>query len=111
MDKLRTKYKACIEACLRAHSAAQFCAAACLKEEHLHMMRNCIQLDNECATICLATASLLNMQSPFVFSILPLCAEICASCAAECEKHDNEHCQQCAVLCKHCAEECRQLAA
>lgn len=111
MDSLHLKYKACIEACLRAYASTQFCAASCLKEEHLEGMRNCIQLDHECASICLATADLLTVQSPFVFSLLPLCAEICSSCAMECEKHDNEHCQECAILCKHCAEECRLLVA
>ena len=109
MDNLHVKYKACVDACLRAYAASSYCAASCLKEEHLHHMRNCIQLDMECSTICKAMAELLSMQSPFVFSLLPLCAEICESCAMECEKHEYDHCKECATLCRHCAEECRIL--
>jgi hypothetical protein len=109
MDNLHLKYKACIDACLRAYAASRYCAASCLKEEQLHHMRNCIQLNQECSSITIATADLLAVQSPFIFSLLPLCAEICESCAMECGKHDHEHCQECAMLCKHCAEECRLL--
>lgn len=109
MDNLHLKYKACVDACLRAYAASNYCAASCLKEEHLDHMRNCIQLNMECSSVCKTTADLLSMQSPFLFSLLPLCAEICESCAMECEKHQHVHCQEAATLCKHCAEECRLL--
>ncbi|KYP14350.1 four-helix bundle copper-binding protein [Flavihumibacter sp. CACIAM 22H1] len=111
MDNLHVKYKACVEACLRAYAATEYCAASCLKESSLEAMRNCIQLNMEAASVSKTTADLLAMQSPFVFTLLSLCAEVCESCAAECEKHSHDHCQETATLCKHCAEECRQLLA
>ncbi len=111
MDSLHLKYKACIEACLRSYALSKYCAASCLKEGNQDAMRNCIQLTMECASVTLATADLLEMQSPFLFSILPLCAEVCSSCALECEKHENKQCQETAVHCRHCAEECRLLLA
>ena len=33
------------------------------------------------------------------------------ACAAECEKHDHEHCKLCAQMCRECAEDCRKAAA
>ena len=38
---------------------------------------------------------------------LELCARACDACAAECEKHDHEHCKLCAQMCRECAEDCR----
>jgi hypothetical protein len=43
--------------------------------------------------------------------MLELCARVCDSCAAECEKHDHEHCKLCAQMCRECAEDCRKAAA
>jgi hypothetical protein len=40
-----------------------------------------------------------------------LCAEVCDDCAAECEKHEHDHCQACAGACRKCADECRKMAA
>ena len=39
--------------------------------------------------------------------MLELCASVCDECAAECEKHDHEHCKLCAQMCRECAEDCR----
>lgn len=110
MDTLHTKYKACIEACLRCYAAAQHCIARCIKSEEVEHMRACIQLNQQTAAVCLSTVNLLTLQSPFVSTLLKLCDEVCSACAAECEQHENEHCQECAVHCKHCAEECRLIA-
>ena len=43
--------------------------------------------------------------------MLELCARICEACAAECEKHDHEHCKLCAIMCRECADDCRNAAA
>ena len=41
---------------------------------------------------------------------LEFCARVCDACAAECEKHDHEHCKLCAQMCRECAEDCRNAA-
>ena len=46
-----------------------------------------------------------------VRELLELCARVCDACAAECEKHDHEHCRLCAQICRECAEDCRNAAA
>jgi hypothetical protein len=42
--------------------------------------------------------------------MLELCARVCDECAAECEKHDHEHCRLCAQMCRECAADCRVAA-
>ena len=41
---------------------------------------------------------------------LEFCARVCEDCAAECEKHDHEHCKLCAQMCRECAADCRTAA-
>jgi hypothetical protein len=41
---------------------------------------------------------------------LELCARVCDACAAECERHEREHCKLCAQICRECAEDCRNAA-
>jgi hypothetical protein len=41
---------------------------------------------------------------------LELCARVCEFCAAECERHDHEHCRLCAQMCRECAADCRNAA-
>lgn len=105
-----TKYKECIEKCLACVDACNFCASSCLKEEHLHMMAKCIQLDMECAVICNAAAQLMSMNSGYAEAICRICADICDACAAECSKHENDHCQACAKACRECAAACRTMS-
>ena len=47
---------------------------------------------------------------PMLRELLELCARMCEQCAAECEKHDMEHCKLCAQMCRECAEDCRKAA-
>jgi hypothetical protein len=42
--------------------------------------------------------------------MLELCGRVCDECAAECERHDNEHCKLCAQMCRECASDCRVAA-
>jgi hypothetical protein len=39
------EYKKCIESCYLCAAACDNCAASCLEEENLEMMRECIKLD------------------------------------------------------------------
>jgi hypothetical protein len=108
---MQTAYQTCIDACMKCASACDHCAASCLKEEHVEMMAQCIQLDLECSTICKTAAQLMHLQSNHANAICQLCADICTACAEECEKHDHDHCKECAAMCRACAEECMSMAA
>lgn len=88
--------------------ACNHCMNACLEEEHVKMMTECIRLDNECSIICSATLELVHENSHFMKDMLDLCAKTCKACADECGKHPQEHCQDCAKICNACAEACRK---
>lgn len=92
-----------MEACNR-------CYDACLKEENVKMMVECIRTDRECADICALAIKSMQSNSPFAAQICKLCAEICEACGNECKKHDHQHCQECAEACYRCAEACRSMA-
>ena len=88
------------------------CADACLAEDM--DMTQCIRLCLDCADICDATANVALRQTgnnaQIVRELLELCARTCDECAAECEKHDYEHCKLSAQMCRECAQDCRVAA-
>ncbi|WP_368503348.1 four-helix bundle copper-binding protein [Alkalihalophilus sp. As8PL] len=92
-------------------TACNHCYDACLKEEDMDMMRDCIRLDRECADICGYFEQALGRGTPYVKELASLCAKICEDCGNECKKHDHDHCQNCAEACFKCAEECKKFAA
>ena len=49
----------------------------------------------------------LQIQLELLRETLELCARMCDACAAECDKHDHEHCKLCAIMCRECADDCR----
>lgn len=97
-----------LHACMKA---CNYCYDACLHEEDVNMMAQCIRLDRECADICNYLEAAIARNSPFIKQIASVCADICTACAEECNKHDHDHCQQCAKACTSCAEACKQVAA
>ena len=105
------QYRTGIEACYLCAAACDNCAASCLKEEKLDMMRDCIRLDMQCANICRLAAQFMALNSDSANKLCAICAEICQQCGDECSKHQHDHCQDCARACHHCAEACRNMAA
>jgi hypothetical protein len=89
-------------------AACEMCLDACLDEDDVKMMVNCIRRDRDCAKICILTASFIASNSPHADHIIKECEEICMLCHQECSKHDFDHCQKCAQACLQCAEACRQ---
>ena len=89
------------------------CADACQAEQM--DMTQCIRLCLDCSDICDTTARVALRQTgnneAVVRELLELCARTCDACAAECEKHDHEHCKLCAQICRECAADCRNAEA
>jgi hypothetical protein len=105
------KKESCIEACLECATQCDYCASECLREENVKMLAGCIQLDRECAQMCLNTARTMTLGSEHYGDVCKVCADYCDRCALECEKHAHmEHCRLCAEICRRCAEECRKMA-
>ncbi|WLV25224.1 four-helix bundle copper-binding protein [Aciduricibacillus chroicocephali] len=94
----------CVKTC-------NICFEACLNEEHVEMMADCIRLDRECAEVCSLLGQFVSRGSQFTTELAGLCAKVCEACGNECKKHNHEHCQRCAQICFACAEECHRIAA
>lgn len=85
------------------------CFSACLKEEDVKMMVECIRLDRECSEVCSFTILMLR-KGKFVSKYLELCQMVCEACAEECGKYQHEHCKRCAEKCKECAQKCKEFS-
>ncbi|MDG5471910.1 four-helix bundle copper-binding protein [Jeotgalibacillus sp. ET6] len=93
-------------------AACNYCFDACLNEDDVKMVSECIRLDRECADICAFMEQAISRNSPFTAQLAALCSEICEACGNECQKHadHHDHCRQCAEACFRCAEACRKAA-
>ena len=100
-----------------SYSCAQSCiscADACLAEEMVADLRQCIRLDLDCADICLAAGTIAMRRTgsneQVIVATLEACATACARCAEECERHasKHEHCRLCAEACRRCERACRE---
>jgi len=99
-----------IDALSHCAAACNFCVSACLDEQVVTMLTDCIKIDMDCAAICTLTASFVARNSAHARHLLPECVEICNKCATECEKHSHmEHCKVCAEACRQCAAACEQM--
>jgi hypothetical protein len=87
--------------------ACETCATACLNEEDVTMMARCIELDRDCAELCMQGVHLLLRDSELAHPFLVVCEEACRMCAEECAKHEHAHCSRCAEACQRCADACR----
>jgi hypothetical protein len=104
------EYQSCIEACARCAQECEHCGNACLGEDDVKRMVECVRLNKDCAEMCWGAAGFMSRDSRFARDICRVCAEICEACGEECRKHDAEHCQRCADACERCAAECHQMA-
>ncbi|MBT0608102.1 four-helix bundle copper-binding protein [Aequorivita echinoideorum] len=100
-----------IDALYNCIAACNTCASACLGEENVKMMADCIRTDIICAEICATTAKLVAMDSSFAKEMVALCQKACKECGDECAKHDHDHCKKCAEACRKCEDACKTYAA
>ena len=96
---------------LACQKACQICFDACLKENHVAMMAECIRTDRECADICGLVVDFSYRESNLFPDLVAVCARACEVCATECEQHDHDHCQQCAKACRECEAACKAFLA
>ena len=104
-----------LEASAACATICSSCADACLGEESVADLRDCIRTDLDCADVCATTAAVLSRQTGSNTDVLraqlEACRAACASCAAECETHAqmHEHCRVCAEACRRCEQACAEL--
>src|SRR3954470_10682108 len=109
--------QALIEAIDAAYACAQVCtscADACLAEEMVAELRQCIRFNLDCADLCAAAGAVATRRTGsnegVIRSLLEACAEACRLCGAECRGHAQkmEHCRICAEACERCEAACRE---
>src|SRR4051812_881684 len=93
---------ALIDAIDAAYACAQTCtscADACLAEEMVAQLRQCIRLNLDCADVCAALATLGNRRTGsnegVIRKMLDACITACHLCGEECQRHagKHEHCR------------------
>jgi len=108
--------RALIDAIDAAYSCAQTCtscADACLAEEMVAQLRQCIRFNLDCADVCAATATVgtrrTGSNEEVIRKMLDACIVACRLCGQECQRHagKHEHCRVCAEACRRCETACQ----
>jgi hypothetical protein len=105
---------AAIDASYACAQTCTSCADACLAEEMVRELRQCIRLNVDCADVCAATATLAARRTgsneEVIRKMLDACVTACRMCAEECERHASmhEHCRICAAACRECELACQK---
>jgi hypothetical protein len=107
---------AATEALYDCAQACTACADACLSEEQVAELVKCIQLNLNCADVCITAGRALPRQTEYdanlTKALLEACVQTCRSCGDECERHAEmgmEHCRVCAEACRRCEQACQAL--
>jgi Domain of Unknown Function (DUF326) len=99
----------CIDNCLEAAQACEWCADACAGEGE--EMARCLRLCRDVADLTTLHARFMARNSNYSAELAQVCAGACEECAEECDRHEAEHCQVCADALRDCAETCREMAS
>lgn len=111
------KLAACIAACFECAQSCTACADACLSEDSVGELTQCIRTNLDCADLCAATGNVLSRHTGqdlnITLAALRACWMVCKACADECEQHADrhEHCRICAEACRRCEQACMDLIA
>jgi hypothetical protein len=105
-----------IDAIDAAYACAQTCtscADACLAEDMVAHLRQCIRLNLDCADVCDAFATVGSRRTgsneEVIRTLLGVCITACRVCGEECQRHASrhEHCRVCAESCRRCEAACQ----
>ncbi len=111
----------CIEACLDTAQTCRIGADACVEEDAVADLRDCLRAEQDCAAICSATAQVLaRLGFPesgdgraVLVPLLESCRAAARACRDACRRHDEryEHCALAAEACERCEQACSALLA
>lgn len=97
----------------RCAAACTTCADLCVIETpgpaHVTCIRRCWATADLCRALATTVARDGAVEPGVLGRLLDGCRELCRSTAAECERHDTDHCRECAELCRRCASACAAL--
>lgn len=108
--QISPEMKACIEDCLRCHSACLGMASHhCLAQGGRHVEPAHFRLMLSCSEICRSAADMMLIGSQHHGRVCAVCAEICDACAKSCDALGDM--ADCVETCRRCAESCRRMAS
>ena len=91
------------------------CADACLAEDGVADMRQCIRLCSDTSDICTMATTVATRRTGSNEAVLRQALELvvsaCQTCADECGKHDMDHCKQCETMCREVVGDARKAIA
>lgn len=103
-----------IEECYDCGQSCITCADACVGEQEVAHLKQCIRLNLDCADISFTAATISTRRTgsneALIRSMLETCVIACRLSAEECQKHAQsyEHCRICADACRSCEQACQQ---
>jgi hypothetical protein len=100
--------KVCADCMRICESCARHCAmqVASGHKDYITTLATCA----DCGDICATTAKLVAREGPMAVTLCDACARVCGSCAAACEKlQEDKLMQDCARICRECEKVCRQM--
>ncbi len=115
-DPLDAPLARAVEACHTCAEACLACADAGLDDPAVERLGRCIRLTLDCAEACSTTGPALARRTAanavLLHRMAETCAELCRTCAAECDRHaeEHEHCRLCAEACRTCETACQEAA-
>ena len=104
----------CIEECYDCAQTCTSCADACLGEQTVQKLTQCIRLNLDCADVCAATGAVAlrrtGSNDEVIRQMLTACETACRLCGEECARHASmhEHCKVCADACRRCQQACAE---
>lgn len=99
----------CMDNCFEAAQAAERCATECVEMGEPERAR-CIKLCQDVADLTTQHARLMARESEYHQEVAAICADLCETCADECEQYEGTTMQVCAEACRRCADSCRRMA-
>lgn len=111
----RERLARAIDTLVTCSQACTACADACLAEDSVADLRECIRTDLDCADVCDTTARVLSrhvgVDREVTRAVLQACVAACRRCGDDCAEHAqmHDHCRVCAEACRACEEACTEL--
>jgi len=103
--------QSCIESCWQSHVMCLQTERYCMEMDGMHSTAAHLTLLADCAAMCETTADTLLRRSAQHAAICIACAQLCDSCAADCEAFRGDaRMLECARTCRGCAEHCRAMS-
>src|SRR6188472_939591 len=86
-------FRSCIDACVACAQECEHCGDACIGHAE---MAGCVRTCRDCSELCWVCPGYMSRGSALAAAVCRACAEACDACAAECGKHQADHCKRCA---------------